>query len=77
MGTDLYWDKSFWEQQQEAFTIQINWAKKYNLPVVLHCRESLDETEKVLPYAGRDIWSFRRLADGGGGSGCVAPLEEP
>ena len=44
MGTDLYWDKSFWDQQCEAFTIQINWAKQLKLPVVIHCRESLTET---------------------------------
>ncbi|MEM1406667.1 MAG: TatD family hydrolase [Bacteroidota bacterium] len=44
IGTDLYWDKTFWEQQQEAFKIQVEWAKKYNLPVVIHCRESIDET---------------------------------
>ncbi len=44
IGTDLYWDKSFFEQQKEAFTVQINWAKKYGLPVVIHCRESIEET---------------------------------
>lgn len=44
MGTDLYWDKTFWPQQQEAFRIQVNWAKQHHLPVVIHCRESLDQT---------------------------------
>ncbi len=44
IGTDLYWDKTFWDQQKEAFIIQVNWAKKYNLPVVIHCRESIDQT---------------------------------
>lgn len=44
MGTDLYWDKTFWDQQVEAFTIQVGWAKKYDLPIVVHCRESIDET---------------------------------
>lgn len=44
IGTDLYWDKTFWEQQCEAFIIQINWAKQYKLPIVIHCRESIDET---------------------------------
>jgi TatD DNase family protein len=48
IGTDLYWDKSFWAQQQEALTIQINWAKKYQLPIVLHCRESLDQTIEII-----------------------------
>jgi TatD DNase family protein len=44
IGTDLYWDKTFWDQQCEAFTIQVNWAKKFGAAVVIHCRESLDET---------------------------------
>ena len=30
MGTDLHWDKTFWGQQKEAFTIQVGWAKKYH-----------------------------------------------
>ena len=44
IGTDLYWDKTFWEQQKEAFAIQVQWAIKYNLPVIIHCRETLEET---------------------------------
>lgn len=44
MGTDLYWDKSFFAQQQEAFKIQVDLAKKYQLPIVIHCRESFQET---------------------------------
>lgn len=48
IGTDLYWDKTFWGQQQEALEIQVKWAKKYQLPVVLHCRESLDQTIEII-----------------------------
>jgi TatD DNase family protein len=48
IGTDLYWDKTFWEQQQEAFKIQIGWAKKYQLPIVIHCRDSMNETLELL-----------------------------
>jgi TatD DNase family protein len=44
IGTDLYWDNTFWGEQLEALQIQIEWAKKYQLPIVLHCRESLDPT---------------------------------
>jgi TatD DNase family protein len=44
IGTDLYWDKTFWDQQCEAFKIQVTWAKKFGLPVIIHCRESLTET---------------------------------
>ena len=48
MGTDLYWDKTFWSQQQEAFKVQAQLAKKYKLPLVIHCRESIDETIALL-----------------------------
>jgi TatD DNase family protein len=52
MGTDLYWDKTFWAEQQEAFKIQVQWAKQYELPLVIHCRESIDETIELLkPFA--------------------------
>jgi TatD DNase family protein len=48
MGTDLYWDKTFWEQQQEAFRIQVGWARQYKLPLVIHCRESMEETIRMI-----------------------------
>jgi len=44
IGTDLYWDKTLWNEQVEAFTIQVRWAKQYKLPIVIHCRESMDQT---------------------------------
>ncbi len=44
IGTDLYWDKTFWEQQKEAFRFQCELAIKHNIPVVIHCRETIDET---------------------------------
>ncbi|GAA0880533.1 TatD family hydrolase [Algoriphagus jejuensis] len=51
IGTDLYWDKTSFENQKEALNIQLDWAKKYSLPVVLHCRESIDETIKIIDSA--------------------------
>jgi TatD DNase family protein len=48
MGTDRYWDTSFWEQQVEAFKVQASWAKKLHLPLIIHCRESMDETIDLL-----------------------------
>ena len=48
MGTDLYWDTSFFEEQKEAFRIQANWAKQYNLPLIIHCRNSIDETVQLV-----------------------------
>lgn len=44
MGTDLYWDKTFQDQQVEAFKIQVEWAKQFKKPIIIHCRESLDLT---------------------------------
>lgn len=48
IGIDLYWDKTFLTQQQEAFKTQIQWAKEKKLPVVIHCREAFDEIFEVL-----------------------------
>lgn len=56
MGTDLFHDKTFWPQQQEAFRIQADWALKFQLPLVIHCRASIDETITLLePYAGTGL----------------------
>jgi TatD DNase family protein len=48
IGIDLYWDKSTLKIQQQAFRAQIKIAKKYNLPIVIHCRESFDEIFDIL-----------------------------
>lgn len=48
IGIDLYWDKTFLKQQQEAFVHQIRMAKKKDLPIVIHCRESFDEIFDIL-----------------------------
>lgn len=48
IGIDLYWDKSTLEIQKKAFKRQIQLAKKYQLPIVIHCRESFDEIFEVL-----------------------------
>lgn len=47
-GLDLYWDKTFFEQQKEALRIQIQWAKQKKWPIILHCRESMDETIEII-----------------------------
>lgn len=54
IGTDLYWDKTYWEQQKEAFNIQCKWAVKYDRPVVIHCRESIDETIELIENLKED-----------------------
>ncbi|MGJ8665035.1 MAG: TatD family hydrolase [Patiriisocius sp.] len=48
IGIDLYWDKSTLGIQQDAFRNQIALAKKYKLPIVIHCRDAFDEVFEVL-----------------------------
>ena len=48
IGMDLYWDKTYVKEQQEAFDLQIQLAKKYELPFVIHCRDAFDEVFEVL-----------------------------
>ena len=47
-GTDLYWDKTYQKQQVEALQVQISWAREYNLPIILHSRDSLDLSIQVI-----------------------------
>ena len=47
-GIDLFWDKQYVDQQMEAFRIQIGWAKKYGLPLSIHCRKSYNEIIAIL-----------------------------
>ncbi len=56
IGTDLYWDKAFWEQQKEAFRIQCELALVHHLPIVIHCRETIDETILLVKeFEGRGL----------------------
>ncbi len=48
IGIDLYWDKTHLKEQQVAFRQQIQWAKQYKLPIVIHCREAFDEIFGIL-----------------------------
>lgn len=48
IGIDLYWNKSTLDIQIQAFEKQIDWAIERDLPIVIHTRESFDETFEVL-----------------------------
>lgn len=53
IGIDLYWDKTYRNEQCIAFAEQIRWAQELQLPIIIHCREALDTTIEVLkqfPY---------------------------
>lgn len=59
IGIDLYWDKSFLEQQQYAFRFQIQLAKRCKLPIVIHCRDAFDEVFDILEEEkGEDLFGI-------------------
>ncbi|WP_103069868.1 TatD family hydrolase [Aquimarina sediminis] len=59
IGIDLYWDKTFLKEQQEAFRYQIQLAKKYKLPIVIHCRDAFEEVFEVLELEkGDDLFGI-------------------
>ncbi len=43
-GLDFYWDLTFKDQQYEAFQRQVEWALQYDIPVVIHSRNSMEES---------------------------------
>ena len=48
IGMDLYWDKSFQEQQALVFRKQVEWAKALKLPIVIHARDAFEEIFEIL-----------------------------
>lgn len=55
-GIDLFWDKTFFKEQQVAFEFQIEIALKHKLPIIIHSRNSLKETfEIVFPYSQKGL----------------------
>ena len=48
IGLDFYWDKTFITQQYQAFRLQIEWSLQYNLPIVIHTRNAMQETIDVV-----------------------------
>ena len=66
IGLDLYWDKTFLEQQREVLKTQMRWAKELDLPVCLHVRKAYNELFGLL----RDLnfGSYRGVMHCFGGS---------
>ena len=48
IGIDLYWDKTHLKEQQEAFRLQVRWAKELRLPIAIHCRNSFEEVIAIV-----------------------------
>lgn len=54
IGIDLYWDKTYRDEQCEAFATQIEWAQQMGKPIIIHSREAFDTTLSVLRQFPRD-----------------------
>lgn len=50
IGIDLYWDKTWREQQLKALDIQLHWCNELGVPFIIHCREGLDEILNVIDH---------------------------
>ena len=66
IGMDLYWDRSFQEEQGEALRQQLRWAEEFDLPVALHVRKAHNEVFHILRQLGRP--SYRGVMHCFGGS---------
>lgn len=56
IGLDFYWDKTFADQQRNAFALQMNWALERKMPIVIHTRNAMQETiDMVKPYAAKGL----------------------
>lgn len=54
IGIDLYWDSTYVKEQKDAFRRQLKLAKKYQLPVAIHTRDSFDEIYPIIKDENTD-----------------------
>lgn len=54
IGIDLYWDKTYFDQQKDAFRRQLKLAKKHLLPVAIHTRDSFNEIYPIVKEESTD-----------------------
>jgi TatD DNase family protein len=47
-GLDYYWDTTFKEEQKAALRMQIAWALELDLPIILHTRNSIQDTIDII-----------------------------
>lgn len=52
IGIDLYWDKTFEEQQRLVFEEQLRWSIEYDLPVAIHSRDAIAECISCIKNVG-------------------------
>lgn len=54
IGIDLHWDKTYLQEQKQAFTQQLEWAREFSVPVAIHMRSAHQEVVECLRKSGPD-----------------------
>lgn len=55
-GIDLYWDKTYFKEQQESFAFQLDYSCSKDLPIIIHSRNSLAEVMDIVkPFVKKGI----------------------
>ncbi|HXR83149.1 MAG TPA: TatD family hydrolase [Hanamia sp.] len=59
-GLDFYWDTTFKKEQFESFRMHAGWSIQYEKPLVIHTRNSMDETISVVKeeYKGKNLYGI-------------------
>ncbi len=66
IGLDLYWDKTYIKEQIEALQTQLEWSLEFNLPVIIHVRNSHNEIiEAMQKFKGRGLRGVFHCFTGG------------
>ena len=56
-GLDFYWDKTFMKEQYQSLEKHIHWAIQYKRPLVIHTRNSMQETiDFVKKFKGQGLY---------------------
>lgn len=55
IGIDLYWDKTYRDEQAEALDVQLRWCKRLGVPFIIHCREGLEVCLSVMRNFGEPL----------------------
>lgn len=66
IGIDLYWDNTFYKEQVIAFQTQVEWSISRNLPIIIHVRNSHEETiEALQPFREKGLKGIFHCFTGG------------
>ncbi|NDV95940.1 TatD family deoxyribonuclease [Dysgonomonas sp. 521] len=54
IGLDLYWDRTYEEEQKEVFEEQLRWSIDYDLPVAIHSRDAISQCISCIRNVGAE-----------------------